>query len=108
MNSRKILLSLALPLAISWLYSESLAADRFGSAFRECSYYRTPQQFVREAIVFCIKQGAVTQCEREARKYYQQCGFKENFNVLSQAIYSRMLLQIVVAKAPELSNLKAR
>ena len=106
MSSKAILLSLALYLVIICTSLE--AADRFGSAFRECSYYRSSQQFVREALVFCIKQGAVTQCEREARKYYQQCGFKENFNVLSQAIYSRMLLQIVVAKAPELSNLKER
>lgn len=86
----------------------SYAADRFASEFRECSYYRSAHHFVREAVVLCVKQGAVTQCEREARKYYRQCGFTENFDILSRAIYSRMLLQIVVAKAPELSNLKER
>ncbi len=107
-RNRRLPILILIALSLLFIAERSYAAGRFAAGFRECSYYRSAQHFVREATVFCVKQGNVALCEREAKKYFRQCGFRADYQVLSESAYSQILLAFVLVKTPELSSLSGK
>lgn len=69
---------------------------------RSCQEYSSSQEFVKKAVVGCLKAANSRRCERNAQKFFEQCGYEGDFSELSTKVASDLLTVIVLHGTPSL------
>ena len=106
MKVLKIALSVLLSLVVSYTYAS--AEDLYSSSFKPCSKYSSPSAFVRESTIYCLKQSRGEICEREAKKYFEYCGFDGKYSKLSRKAVADLFKLLLLGKAQNLTNVAAK
>jgi hypothetical protein len=102
--AKKFCVGLVVILSVFTLAASSAqAGSRYGAFFKACDSFKSSESFVRGATLYCLKTGNASLCDREARKFYQACGFgtQEEYVQLSHEVYRKMLKAVFVMNASQ-------
>jgi hypothetical protein len=62
-----------------------------------CRHYRSARHFVSESTLYCFRQTDRKECQSQAQRYFDQCGFEGDFQRMSARMGARMLLVLALS-----------
>jgi len=74
------------------------AGSKYGKYLSACNSFKSGDDYVQRSVMYCLKSGNPSMCERSARQYYEVCGFgsAEQYTEVSEQVYRRLLKVVVL------------
>ena len=90
---------------ITLLFSLPVFAESAKSIFSNpCEKYRSSEDYVKSANLYCLNQSNSRACFREARSFFKSCNYEGNFKDISQEIQKKLLVMLLFSKSRDLAK----